>query len=444
MKKIFSILVVAWMGVSAMAATITIEGSEFTGGDPNNGKGAHVELKKDGITVSAESGYAKDGMLRVYQGGVVTITSTEVMTSIDFTCAKDYVALDDATPNSTTYSVTVPTGGKHSRIEKIVITTNGEGGSSPDPEPDPSENEVNVSANFAQLVYYADFSETGAENWELDLINLSDEDNYSSWMYFDLITTSKTSVAGTYTEANCDYYYTGVDFVNGKDTTGVYADDKPISLSLTYKGQDEDDYPIYAIKGSFVGEDGKTYTISEELTIYAFDYDTDEDIVLSESGATPDPDPTPDPSGTITVAKALEIGNALKENTSTTESYTVVGYVGKIAKDYDAEKGNQCWFMTDDNNFTDSTYFDFEAYWCYIDEPVVVGDYVSVTGPILKYVSQKGYTTIEIKNGQAEKLNAPMGVENAETDAVVVKRIENGQLIIRRGEKRYNVVGLEL
>lgn len=447
MKKIFSILVAAWMGVSAMAATITIEGSEFTGGDANNGKGAHVELKKDGITVSTESGYAKDGILRVYQGGVITITSTEVMTSIDFTCATDYVALDDATPNSTTYSVTVPTGGKHTRIEKIVITTNGEGGSTPDPEPDPdpSEKEVNVNANYAQLIYYADYSETGAENWELDLINVSDaEYNYSSWMYFDLTTTSKTSIAGTYTEAHCDYLYTGVDFVNGNDTSEVYADDKPISLCLTYKGQDEDDYPIYAIKGSFVGEDGKTYTISEELTIYAFDYATDAEIVLSESGATPDPDPTPDPTGTITVAKALEIGNALKDNTSTTESYTVVGYVGKIAKDYDAEKGNQCWFMTDDTNFTDSTYFDFEAYWCYIDEPVVVGDYVSVTGPILKYVSQKGYTTIEIKNGQAEKLNAPMGVENAETDAVVVKRIENGQLIIRRGEKRYNVVGLEL
>ena len=441
MKKIFSILVAAWMGVSAMAATITIEGSEFTGGDANNGKGAHVELKKDGITVSTESGYAKDGILRVYQGGVITITSTEVMTSIDFTCATDYVALNDATPNSTTYSVTVPTGGKHTRIEKIVITTNGEGGSTPDPEPDPdpSEKEVSVSANYAQLVYYADYSETGAENWELDLINVSDaEYNYSSWMYFDLKTTSKTSIAGTYTEAHCDYLHTGVDFVNGNDTSEVYADEKPISLCLTYKGQDEDDYPIYAIKGSFVGEDGKTYTISEELTIYAFDYDTDAEIVLSESGA------TPDPTGTITVAKALEIGNALDDNASTKESYTVVGYVGKIAKDYDAEKGNQCWFMTDDTNFTDSTYFDFEAYWCYIDEPVVVGDYVSVTGPILKYVSQKGYTTIEIKNGQAEKLNAPMGVENAETDAVVVKRIENGQLIIRRGEKRYNVVGLEL
>ena len=292
MKKIFSILVAAWMGVSAMAATITIEGSEFTGGDANNGKGAHVELKKDGITISTESGYADGKVLRVYQGGVVTITSTEVMTSIDFTCATDYVALNDATPNSTTYSVTVPTGGKHTRIEKIVITTNGEGGSTPDPEPDP--------------------------------------------------------------------------------------------------------------------------------------------------------DPTPDPTGTITVAKALEIGNALKDNTSTTESYTVVGYVGKIAKDYDTEKGDQCWFMTDDKNFTDSTYFEFEAYWCYINEPVAVGDYVAVTGPILKYVSNQGYTTIEIKNGQAEKLNAPMGVENAETDAVVVKRIENGQLIIRRGEKRYNVVGLEL
>lgn len=450
MKKIFSILVAAWMGVSAMAATITIEGSEFTGGAPNNGDGAKVELKKDGITVSTDKGYADGNVLRVYTGGVVTITSTEVMTSIDFTCTvgNKYGTFDDAQPNKATYSVTAS---KQTRIEKIVITTNGEGGSTPDPEPDPepdpdpSEKEVSVSANYAQLVYYADYSETGAENWELDLINVSDaEYNYSSWMYFDLTTTSKTSIKGTYTEDDCYYAFSGIDLINGKDTTYITADDKPISLSLTYKGQDEEDYPIYAIKGSFVGEDGKTYTISEELTIYAFDYDTDAEIVLSESGATPDPDPTPDPTGTITVAKALEIGNALDDNASTKESYTVVGYVGKIAKDYDAAKGNQCWFMTDDTNFTDSTYFDFEAYWCYIDEPVEVGDYVSVTGPILKYVSQKGYTTIEIKNGQAEKLNAPMGVENAETDAVVVKRIENGQLIIRRGEKRYNVVGLEL
>lgn len=442
MKKIFSILVAAWMGVSAMAATITIEGSEFTGGAPNNGDGAKVELKKDGITVSTDKGYADGNVLRVYTGGVVTITSTEVMTSIDFTCTvgNKYGTFDNAQPNKATYSVTAS---KQTRIEKIVITTNGEGGGT-DPDPDPSDNVVNVSANYAQLVYFEDYSEEGAENWELDLVNFSDdEDNYSSFMYFDLTTASKTSIKGTYTEANCDYNYTGVDFINGKDTTEIYADEKPISLSLTYKGQDEDDYPIYAIKGSFVGEDGKTYTISEELTIYAFDYDTDAEIVLNENGSTPNPD-EPAPTDAITVAEALEIGKALANNTSTKESYTVVGYVGKIAKDYDTEKGDQCWFMTDDENFTDSTYFEFEAYWCYINEPVAVGDYVSVTGPITKYVSDKGYTTIEIKNGQAQKISAPMGLENAETDAVVVKRIENGQLIIRRGEKRYNVVGQEL
>lgn len=442
MKKIFSILVAAWMGVSAMAATITIEGSEFTGGDANNGKGAHVELKKDGITISTESGYADGKVLRVYQGGVVTITSTEIMTSIVFTCANDYVALKDATPNSTTYSVTVPTGGKHSRIEKIVITTNGEGGGT-DPDPDPSDKVVNVSANYAQLVYFEDYSEEGAENWELDLVNFSNEDDYTTWMYFDLTTASKTSVAGTYTETDCYYALSGIDLINGKDTTYITADDKPISLSLTYKGQDEDDYPIYAIKGSFVGEDGKTYTISEELPIYAFDADTEEDIVLNENGSTPDPD-EPAPTDAITVAEALEIGNALANNTSTKENYTVVGYVGKIAKDYDTEKGDQCWFMTDDKNFTDSTYFEFEAYWCYINEPVAVGDYVAVTGPILKYVSNQGYTTIEIKNGQAKKVSEPTGIESIKTDAVVVKRIENGQLIIRRGEKRYNVVGQEL
>lgn len=429
------------MGISAMAATITIEGSEFTGGAANNGDGAEVTLTKDGITVSTDKGYADGSVLRVYTGGVVTITSTEVMTSIDFTCTvgNKYGTFDNAQPNKATYSVTAS---KQTRIEKIVITTNGEGGGT-DPDPDPSDDVVNVNANYAQLVYYADLSETGAENWELDLVNFSNEDDYTTWMYFDLTTTSKTSVAGTYTKANCDYYYTGVQFVNGTDTTEAYADDKPISLSLTYKGQDEDDYPIYAIKGSLVGEDGKTYTISEELTIYAFDYDTDAEIVLNENGSTPDPD-EPAPTDAITVAEALEIGKALADNTSTKESYTVVGYVGKIAKDYDTEKGDQCWFMTDDKNFTDSTYFEFEAYWCYINEPVVVGDYVSVTGPITKYVSDKGNTTIEIKNGQAQKISAPMGLENAETDAVVVKRIENGQLIIRRGEKRYNVVGLEL
>ena len=441
MKKIFSILVAAWMGVSAMAATITIEGSEFTGGAPNNGDGAKVELKKDGITVSTDKGYADGNVLRVYTGGVVTITSTEVMTSIDFTCTvgNKYGTFDDAQPNKATYSVTAS---KQTRIEKIVITTNGEGGGT-DPDPDPSDKVVNVSANYAQLVYFEDYSEEGAENWELDLVNISNEDDYTTWMYFDLTTASKTSVAGTYTETDCYYALSGIDLINGKDTTYITADDKPISLSLTYKGQDENDYPIYAIKGSFVGEDGKTYTISEELPIYAFDADTEEDIVLNENGSTPDPD-EPAPTDAITVAEALEIGKALANNTSTKESYTVVGYVGKIAKDYDTEKGDQCWFMTDDKNFTDSTYFEFEAYWCYINEPVAVGDYVSVTGPITKYVSDKGYTTIEIKNGQAQKISAPMGLENAETDAVVVKRIENGQLIIRRGEKRYNVVGQEL
>lgn len=441
MKKIFSILVAAWMGVSAMAATITIEGAEFTGGAPNNGDGAKVELKKDGITVSTDKGYADGSVLRVYTGGVVTITSTEVMTSIDFTCTvkNKYGTFDDAQPNKDTYSVTAS---KQTRIEKIVITTNGEGGGT-DPDPDPSDDVVNVSANYAQLVYFEDYSEEGAENWELDLVNFSNEDDYTTWMYFDLTTASKTSVAGTYTETDCYYALSGIDLINGKDTTEIYADEKPISLSLTYKGQDEDDYPIYAIKGSFVGKDGNTYTISEELTIYAFDADTEEDIVLNENGSTPDPD-EPAPTDAITVAEALEIGKALANNTSTKESYTVVGYVGKIAKDYDTEKGDQCWFMTDDENFTDSTYFEFEAYWCYINEPVAVGDYVSVTGPITKYVSDKGYTTIEIKNGQAQKISAPMGLENAETDAVVVKRIENGQLIIRRGEKRYNVVGQEL
>ena len=40
----------------------------------------------------------------------------------------------------------------------------------------------------------------------------------------------------------------------------------------------------------------------------------------------------------------------------------------------------------------------------------------------------------------------PIGtaVDNITVETHATKKIENGQLIIRRGEKRYNVVGLEL
>lgn len=163
-------------------------------------------------------------------------------------------------------------------------------------------------------------------------------------------------------------------------------------------------------------------------------------IVINGEGGGDNPGPGPEPTGTITVAEALAIGEKLADNASTTEVYTVVGYVGK-AYDFNTQYNNQTWFMTDDKNFDPTARFDFEAYQCTVDKAVVAGDYVALTGNILKYVNNNsGNVTIEIKKGDAKHV-IPSVINNVENVVRPIKTIENGHLIIRRADKTYNVMG---
>lgn len=132
---------------------------------------------------------------------------------------------------------------------------------------------------------------------------------------------------------------------------------------------------------------------------------------IIEGGDTPERDlnilPVPDEA--ITVAEAMAIGTALEDNTTSEESYTVVGYIAKVA--YQTANDTASWYMTDEK--VDGTgRYDFEAYKCAIDNLILVGDYVFVTGQITKYVGQSGSATIEIKYGEAHFANAPSAIEN--------------------------------
>lgn len=113
----------------------------------------------------------------------------------------------------------------------------------------------------------------------------------------------------------------------------------------------------------------------------------------------------PVPDDAITVAEALAIGNAL--DSISEESYTVVGYIAKVQ--YQTTNDSATWYMADEK-VDGSGHYDFEAYKCAIDNLILVGDFVFVTGQITKYVGS--YTTIEIKYGEAHFAEAPSAIEN--------------------------------
>lgn len=162
---------------------------------------------------------------------------------------------------------------------KNVLVTDGEAGGG-----ETGGETVALDVNYAQAQYLEEYSSAGAFNWEIDLINATSETDYTSWMYIDLITPTLNSIVGTWTTSNgLDISYSGIDLVNGTDTTYLAATD--ITLTFTYEGDDVDGYPTYAVTASMICDDGKTYTVTQTLTVYAFNATTEADLDMENASA---------------------------------------------------------------------------------------------------------------------------------------------------------------
>lgn len=146
---------------------------------------------------------------------------------------------------------------------------------------------------------------------------------------------------------------------------------------------------------------------------------------------------------TITVARAMEIGNELAAGATTADKYCVIGYAVKLQKDgYNTQYGNQTVYMSDDPTASNG---EFTAYRCTIDAPgVAKGDKVAAIGKLMKYVGQSGDVTIEISQGTLEVIEHATAVENIESAAKTIKVIENGQMVIIRNGVRFNAAGARL
>lgn len=149
--------------------------------------------------------------------------------------------------------------------------------------------------------------------------------------------------------------------------------------------------------------------------------------------------PEPATVDTITVAQAMEIGNALEAGATTNVEYVVAGWVVQA---YAPNEGytDQTWFMADEFG----AYGEFEAYRCTPDYLVENDQFVYVKGKISKYVNQDGSkTTIEIKNGTATHLWG-QGIENVELTEKAQKVVVDGVIYIVRDNKMFNLQGAQV
>jgi hypothetical protein len=116
----------------------------------------------------------------------------------------------------------------------------------------------------------------------------------------------------------------------------------------------------------------------------------------------------------VTCAQAVELTNALADGATSTETYTVTGYITDVIGEVSTKTGTpqQSFWMADTKDGGQV----FEAYWANLPEGVtafVKGSKVKITGQLTKYVRGDAMTP-EIKNANVEILEAGDGGEGGE------------------------------
>ena len=123
-------------------------------------------------------------------------------------------------------------------------------------------------------------------------------------------------------------------------------------------------------------------------------------VILEQGGGGQGGDVTPIEGPSITCAEAVQLTNALADGATSTEAYTVTGYITEVIGNPSASQQTgemqQSFWMSDDKGGNNM----FEAYWANLPEGVdafVVGMKVTITGKLKKYV-KNGAVTPEIQN----------------------------------------------
>ena len=316
-------------------------------------------------------------------------------------------------------------------------------------------NEVTVTGlQYADAYYY---EEEGVGYYEIDLYKDMDPDTYEyvyPELYLAVEANSKTALNGTYELLYAGLWTTVNDSVEMGDAVGT----------VTIKNKDDNNN--YSFVGSYVGTDGKTYKFNQVVNVLAaYDVDADyEDIELKEETETPPTPPTPPTDGAIVFDADVDMGNATTDYNQAAafqvskngvtldvtkgcigvynnenhyriyknETLTVTSTAGNIAKieftctaNGDEKYGPGC-FIVDGGNYT--------------NDGAAVGTWTGDAATVTFTASTNQVRATQI----VVTLASATAVEDVPVGATPVKVIENGQLMIIRGEKVYNVLGAQV
>ena len=443
------------------------------GTDSNNA--AAYEVEKNGVTMTVSSGilgtFNNEVHYRIYKNQTLTLTSTVGnIVKVEFTCTADGdtkygpggFTVTEGEYGHTGGAVGTWTGSASEivfsasvnqvRASQVVVTI--EGGATPDADV------VNVKDLPYADAYYIE--EEGVAYWEFDLYKDFNEETYS-YVYpevlLGVVSNSKTAINGTYELIHAAY-------VTGEaDEDYVY--NESVGTLTIKKVDNESNYSFVA---SFVGEDGKTYKINTVANVYAIEYATEEVIELNEEGTdepgddpvTPPTPPTTD--GAVTFDADVDQGNAGTDSNNAAayevekngvtmtvssgilgtynnemhyrvyknQTLTLTSTVGKIVKveftctANDAEKYGPGCFTVDGGDYT------------------YAGPVGTWTGSADEIVFTATTNQVRATQVVVTLASTATGVEDVVTVEVPVKVIENGQLMIIRGENVYNVLGAQV
>ncbi len=292
--------------------------------------------------------------------------------------------------------------------------------------------------------YYAE--EDGAGYYNLDMYKAYEDDYTYPRLDVTVKAISKTALNGTYELLEATYYASADASVAMGETAGT----------LTIKNVDTEG--TYSVKGSFVGTDGKTYKFDQKLKVGAYDMD-DNEITLEDGQSTPGTDPVipgdavvfdadADQGNATTTQAAYEVNkNGVTMEVSSgrlgtyndethyriykSQTLTLTSTVGNIVKvEFTCTAENEAEYGP--GNFT-----------------VDAGDY-AYAGAVGTWTGNTSTLTFTASLAQVRAtqivvtLAQTTDVENVTVGETPVKVIENGQLMIIRGENVYNVLGAQV
>ena len=478
MKKFTLLLSAMLFSVMSFATVITFDADVDKGnaGTDSNNAAAYT-ITKDGVTVTVSSGilgtYNNEMHYRIYKNQTLTVTSTVGnVTSVEFTCT----ANDDAkygpgcftwSTGNYTYSgakgtwsgsaseIVFTASSNQVRATQVVVTVSG-GSENPGGE---TPETVTVSDLDYAMAFYEE--EEGVAYWEIQLFNTDATDENIEFPMAAVVVEakSKTALNGTY-DLLLALYGTSEDAEGYLD--GVYMSEDAAG-TLTIKNVDNEG--TYSFEASFVGEDGKTYKINTESSmIWVEDGATGEEIELDEEGTdNPGTDNPGTSNGTITFDPDVDMGNATTDynqaaafNVSKNgvalavtkgcigtynnenhyriyknETLTITSTVGNIVSveftctaNDDAKYGPGC-FTVADGSYSYSG---------------AVGTWTGSANEVVFTASTNQVRASQI----VVKVATSTGVEDVTIGESAVKVMQNGQVLIKRGENVYNIVGVQV